>query len=386
MQPSYLPLVKIFGPEVRHTVPLFQRPYVWNKEEQWEPLWQDISNLADRVLTTEIDKTIAGHFLGTVVLQQTQSFSGSIPRREIIDGQQRLTTLQILLHAAQHALASLSTEAKSATDGSGAHKADVAARQISPLSVNPAYDVKEEKYKVWPINEDRKAFQEVIVAGDSDVLKNIPTQLARAYTFFHIAIHNWLHLDAERAARATALSSALKEHLRLIVLDLDETDEPQAIFETLNANGAPLLPADLMKNWLLWEATRQKTHNLQNLYEKYWQFLDREPEYWRGKSGSGHAARARVDSFYRIVLFAVRTSQLQSSIFMKDSLITLLHAVRNQVSSPLLIICQHSWLTFTPTVAVSERSIRLQERQDLTRSYAALELSISQLSTLCFWN
>jgi uncharacterized protein with ParB-like and HNH nuclease domain len=51
--------------------------------------------------------------------------------------------------------------------------------------------------------------------------------------------------------------AALKDHLRLIVLDLDESDEPQAIFETLNALGTPLLPADLIKNWLLWEAADQ---------------------------------------------------------------------------------------------------------------------------------
>jgi hypothetical protein len=126
-----------------------------------------------------------------------------------------------------------------------------------------------------------------------DVLKNAPTLLAKAYVFFHTAIQAWLHLDDARAARATALSAALKEHLRLIVLDLDDTDEPQAIFETLNANGAPPLPADLTKNWLLWEATRQQTHDLQQLYETYWQFFDREPDYWRGKSGTGHAARAR---------------------------------------------------------------------------------------------
>ncbi len=297
MQPSYLPLVKIFGPEVRHTVPLFQRPYVWTREEQWEPLWQDISNLADRVLNAEADKTIAGHFLGTVVLEQTQSLTGSIPRREIIDGQQRLTTLQVLLHAAQHALAALSAEANSVNDAAGAHKADVASRQIGPLTVNPAYDAKAEKYKVWPTNKDRQAFQQVMAADGPDALKTAPTQLARAYGFFHGSMSAWLHLDTNRAPRATALSSALKEHLRLIVLDLDATDEPQAIFETLNANGAPLLPADLMKNWLLWEATRQKTHDLQQLYETYWQFLDCEPEYWRGKSGTGHAARARVDSF-----------------------------------------------------------------------------------------
>lgn len=297
MQPTYLPLVKIFGSEVRHTVPLFQRPYVWNKEEQWEPLWQDISNLADRVLASEPGQTVAGHFLGTVVLEQAQSPTGSIPRREIIDGQQRLTTLQVVLHAARHALATLSVEAMSAGDATGAQKADVASRQVGTLTINPAYDAREEKYKVWPTNQDREAFQQVMDAKSPNALRDVPTQLARAYAFFHSAIHDWLHLDDACAARGTAFSAALKEHLRLIVLDLDDTDEPQAIFETLNANGAALLPADLMKNWLLWEATRQQTHDLQQLYENYWQFLDREPEYWRVKSGTGHAARARIDSF-----------------------------------------------------------------------------------------
>ena len=297
MQPEYRSLVKIFGSEVRLTVPLFQRPYVWTKGEQWEPLWQDISNLADRVLTAGTNQKIAGHFLGTVVLEQAQSPTGSIGRREIIDGQQRLTTLQILLHASQHALAALAAEAAAANDENGAHRADVAARQIGPLTFNPAYDAKEEKYKVWPTNQDRAAFQQVMDADGPAVLHDVSTQLAKAYAFFHTAIHDWLHFSEARATRATALGAALKEHLRLIVLDLDDSDEPQAIFETLNANGVPLLPADLMKNWLLWEATRQQTHNLQQLYETYWQFLDQDPEYWRGKSGTGHAARARVDTF-----------------------------------------------------------------------------------------
>lgn len=297
MQPTYLPLVKIFGSEVRLTVPLFQRPYVWSREEQWEPLWQDLSNLADRVLTAAPEATIAGYFLGTVVLEQAQSAIGSILRREIIDGQQRLTTLQVVLRASQHALAALSTKAKSAGDDASAHKANVASRQVGILTVNPAYDLKEEKYKVWPTNQDRAAFQTVMDSDEPGALRDIPTQFGRAYAFFYAAICAWLHLDNAHATRATALSAALKEHLRLIVLDLDDTDEPQAIFETLNANGAPLLPADLMKNWLLWEATRQQTHNLQHLYETYWQFLDQEPDYWRGKSGTGHAARARADTF-----------------------------------------------------------------------------------------
>jgi uncharacterized protein with ParB-like and HNH nuclease domain len=120
MQPEYRSLEKIFGPEVRLTVPLFQRPYVWTRDEQWEQLWQDISNLADRVLGVQTGSTIPGHFLGTVVLGQAWSPLGSIGRREIIDGQQRLTTLQILLHSAAHTLAALAVESLTVADESGA--------------------------------------------------------------------------------------------------------------------------------------------------------------------------------------------------------------------------------------------------------------------------
>ncbi|QGM48243.1 HNH endonuclease family protein [Methylocystis heyeri] len=96
--------------------------------------------------------------------------------------------------------------------------------------------------------------------------------------------------------RVPALAGALKDHLRLIVLDLEDRDEPQAIFETLNAHGTPLLPADLIKNWLLWEASGQ-THPLDRLYNEYWLSFDRDHEYWRKEVGTGHAARARIDTF-----------------------------------------------------------------------------------------
>lgn len=96
--------------------------------------------------------------------------------------------------------------------------------------------------------------------------------------------------------RAQRFAAALKDYLRLIVLDLDPSDEPQAIFETLNAHGTPLLPADLIKNWLLWEAARQKL-DLADLYERHWRRFDRDHAFWRKQVGTGHAARARVDTF-----------------------------------------------------------------------------------------
>jgi len=81
--------------------------------------------------------------------------------------------------------------------------------------------------------------------------------MAEAYSYYFAEIDGWLTKDDNTTGRALSITSALKDHLRLIVLDLEDTDEPQAIFETLNAHGTPLLPADLIKNWLLWQAQQQ---------------------------------------------------------------------------------------------------------------------------------
>ena len=88
----------IFGQPQRFLVLLFQRPYVWNQEQQWDPLWRDVERVADRLLKNPRVRH-EPHFLGAVVLQQVQSRTGEIPERMIIDGQQRLTTLQVLFNA-----------------------------------------------------------------------------------------------------------------------------------------------------------------------------------------------------------------------------------------------------------------------------------------------
>jgi uncharacterized protein with ParB-like and HNH nuclease domain len=88
----------IFMQPQRLLVPLFQRPYVWNEELQWEPLWKDLERVANRLLQSP-GMPQAPHFLGAVVLQQLQSQTSDLQQRTIIDGQQRLTTLQLLLDA-----------------------------------------------------------------------------------------------------------------------------------------------------------------------------------------------------------------------------------------------------------------------------------------------
>lgn len=92
-----LSVLAVFQDKQRLEVPLFQRQYVWNRDQQWEPLWEDIA----RKFLDRLDGKSEGpvHFLGAMVLDQQMTPIGHVARRQVIDGQQRLTTLQIFLAA-----------------------------------------------------------------------------------------------------------------------------------------------------------------------------------------------------------------------------------------------------------------------------------------------
>jgi uncharacterized protein with ParB-like and HNH nuclease domain len=97
----------IFNMPQRLLVPLFQRPYVWSEEAQWAPLWADVARVTEKVLGHDHG---ARHFLGAVVLQQEANATGTLMSRTIIDGQQRLTTLQLLFDAIHEEIARLGLE------------------------------------------------------------------------------------------------------------------------------------------------------------------------------------------------------------------------------------------------------------------------------------
>jgi hypothetical protein len=141
----------VFMQPQRLVVPLFQRPYVWNEENQWEPLWNDVVHVTDKVLTRPSERHHP-HFLGAVVLQQMQRQTGQMQERTIIDGQQRLTTLQLLLDALHAELLSV--------------KALQPAMRIEPLVANadPFCSKPEDRFKVWPTNRDRPAFNAIMGA------------------------------------------------------------------------------------------------------------------------------------------------------------------------------------------------------------------------------
>lgn len=304
MRADIITLKALFQKDVRYVIPTFQRPYVWNQEDQWEPLWNDVRNTAEDYLEAldrlGEDKQAAAendteaHFLGAIVLQQQATATPELEARQVIDGQQRLTTLQLLLDAAQEVFE---------RDG---HEKE--ARQLRKLVLNDA-DYAENNpdniFKVWPTLVDQDAFRhamsnDLVVDGLEDL------RIVEAHEFFKIQIRQWLVEDAEVARqRSQALVSTLLGLLQIVVIDLQSTDDANIIFETLNARGTPLLASDLIKNSILHSAG-QLGMNGDAVYEEYWQGFDQP--WWRIEIGKGGIVRPRIDVYLNYWL-TMRTAE-----------------------------------------------------------------------------
>jgi hypothetical protein len=306
MQANYTPVGDLFSLQQRFVVPLFQRPYVWNEEEQWVPLWNDLRNVAEAALAASVaGPVVAPHFLGSVVLEQRPTPATAIAAREVIDGQQRLTTLQIVLKAAADAAASIDARQSARrferlTRNEDAEVDDGASAGAAPVRPDAWF-------KVWPSEPDQPAYRRLLCADADSALDGAGThRIDEAYRFFRKSIADWLGKDTEAGAkRASALASAFYQHLKLIVLDIEPAEDAQVIFETLNARGTPLLPLDLVKNWMLREAVRT-VGDPHALYAAHWRdTFDNEIDYWREEVGRGHAQKPRADLFLQNFL-AVR--------------------------------------------------------------------------------
>ena len=292
MDAGTLSIRQVFDRDCRHIVPLYQRRYVWSRELQWEPLWEDIRTVAERRLQKQDTRP---HFLGAIVLEQVPNATGYLETRLVIDGQQRLTTLQVFLEA----LCDLAEE----HGPERFHKAlRKWTRNDDPMSVDEI-----EIFKVWPTNIDQQDFRRVMLAGSPQELRReydvspqakcVGNNIGDAYLCFHDMLVEWLEPGAEHyEQRLDALYESILMYLRLVVIDLDQNDDPQLIFETLNARGTHLLPSDLIKNFLL-HRSRQDGDEPALLYTKFWKPFDDDHAYWQRELGRGHARRARIDIF-----------------------------------------------------------------------------------------
>jgi hypothetical protein len=286
LKPATNTLTDIFNADVRYVVPLYQRPYVWNQEQHWEPLWEDLQILLEHLLNGEGEP--ARHFLGAIVLDQEDTPPGEATRRLVIDGQQRLTTLQLLLAAAARS---------AAEDG-----AERQARLLTKLTENdPDLGQGDDLFKVWPTNANQVAFRVVMQTGGppADGEDDPSNTIHEAYEYFLKAIRKWVHADEpsaeEVASRHEALRVTLSGLLQIVSINLEPGDNAQVIFETLNARGTPLLAMDLVKNAVFYRAHRNSV-DVDRLNSDVWE-PELGQEYWRVRVRQGRLTRPRAELF-----------------------------------------------------------------------------------------
>jgi hypothetical protein len=201
-------------------IPMFQRYYVW-KQRNWRRLWEDIT----QIMTLPPERK---HFMGSLVCLQVQGQPGVVPQYLVIDGQQRLTTLGILLCAIRDEADKLAGEQTKSI-----------AQQIQNHYIVDTFRKGYEKYKILPRTRDRESLFDLFEGKQA--AKGSTLQLA--YDFFRKQVVG-SEPSGERIAR---IFEAVTTRLSFVTITLVD-ENPFEIFETLNAEGVPLQEADLIRN------------------------------------------------------------------------------------------------------------------------------------------
>ena len=228
------------------------------------------------------------HFLGAVVLKMSGSTPDLARQWRVIDGQQRLTTLQLLLAAAVTELESAglvppANRLRQLT----ANFADSVPSGVRSLKIN---------HHRHQRGQDYERFSDVMNAalvGETTVHLDGP--MARCFAFFQGAVRVWLsERDVHIKTAASALATTLIMKLHVVGIYLEAHEKEHIIFETLNARGEPLTEWDKIKNYLLYRADEDPALEQEKFFERY---LDRfDVQWWRQAVGRG-VQRPRTDVF-----------------------------------------------------------------------------------------
>lgn len=236
---------RLFGSDQQLLIPLWQRRYSWDKVD-WAELWQDLERLESGEAPS--------HFIGSVVLHALKwsGLPSEARRYWVVDGQQRITTLTILVCAIRDRLARLETDATT--------RAETMASYTSQLLRNTNLKADHQARLVLQ-DVDRGKLGPILDGDGADASGSL---VERAYSFFAQELSTKTKQETEK------LLTHVLVDLNAVWVTLEESDNAHRVFQTLNAGGKPLRQADLVRNYfflLLGE-------NGDEFYKKQWKNLE----------------------------------------------------------------------------------------------------------------
>jgi predicted transport protein len=236
------PFTKIINGTTQFVIPVFQRDYKWT-EAHCEQLWKDVIAIAG-------DSSDRKHFLGSVVYVSTGDTSAGFTRWLLIDGQQRVTTLTLLLIALRDHI-----DDQKWTGGPEAPTA----KRVDAYFLKNTQEEGSREHKLVLRRHDQATLRALL---DRDELPlEVSENIRDNYEFFRERLKDVSPDDVYRGVG------------RLVVVDvtLAATDDPQLVFESLNSTGMDLSQSDLIRNFILMRLPeREQTR----LYESYWSKIE----------------------------------------------------------------------------------------------------------------
>lgn len=273
MQVGKSNIYELFNGTRQYVIPSYQRPYSW-REKECERLWKDIVEMER--------KQRPSHFVGSIVNIAESAMPTGVQTFMVIDGQQRMTTLSLLLMALRDYLIA-NPEDKS-----------VNIRQLNAECLVNEYRDGAERYKIIPIQSDRAIYETIVDEKDKDDLP-AGSRLLLNYHFFMERI-------AAGELKPLEINNAMKKLLVVnITLDRDH-DDPQLIFESLNSTGVDLTQSDLIRNFVLMGL---QVSTQAKIYKDYWAPMEALFRY---------DAREDMDHFFRDYLTLVQSDIPKESL------------------------------------------------------------------------
>lgn len=247
MQAGETTLNKLLNTSRQFIVPIFQRNYSWQKN-QYEQLWFDI-------LRASKFKEKQNHFIGSIVYIDMGTPAGRPQQLLLIDGQQRLTTISILLCAIKDYVQKFNLETKL-----------INLAKIKNQFLYNSDEIDEDRYKLLLNVQDKETYIKLI---DNTIFTvNKPTtNIIKCYEFFYERIEDFIK---QHGQIDEIYAGIFKLSLVSISLDKD-SDNPQMIFESMNSTGKDLSQTDLLRNYLLMDLTPEKQTRL---YKTYWKSME----------------------------------------------------------------------------------------------------------------
>ena len=237
---------KLLDGKIQYVVPLWQRTYSW-EEKQWERLWEDILDIYAM-------ESPRNHFIGSVVTQEIITPPERASRYLLIDGQQRMTTLFILLSAIKSLASERTDEYRNLPN------------EIEETCLKNKFAADDDRVKLVPTQLDREPFESVL----DDAGTIVGSQIGKAQEFFRKAVEEGD--DEKNQIDLQHLHRCIVNHLDMVSVHLDHDDSPNRIFESLNNTGLPLTVADSIRNYILMNF--QNSEEQEKAYFEYWQPLE----------------------------------------------------------------------------------------------------------------